>query len=296
MFQPIATGKGHGAPIYGATLWEHQLYTTSGDRFVVRWEISSGLQDGFTVKLDSPAYSIAVLNATLVIGSTNGTLTAIDVQSKRILWEHNPFGNAWMSLQIDPTDNFLYAGDASGNFYVVQVETGKKVIHLPLACGKIRDIQFYKNALYLATQTEGVIGFDKTTFAQGLTYPMVSASANCLCFVKDQLAIGAGNGHVYLFDLQSNQPEKSLPIHYQAIYGIDRVGSFWVSVSMDKTIKIWDNLLKICEQRIELKQGGHHRSVNGVIGIDETRFITYSDDKTWILWQNKIDLDKWSEN
>jgi WD40 repeat protein len=88
---------------------------------------------------------------------------------------------------------------------------------------------------------------------------------------------------------------KRIPAHYQTIYGLIRVGDEFVTASMDKTIKIWNPDFSKVTQRIEFKDGGHNRSVNGVVWIDDQTFASYGDDKKIILWKKEPAIS-WSDN
>jgi WD40 repeat protein len=74
-----------------------------------------------------------------------------------------------------------------------------------------------------------------------------------------------------------------------------RVGNQFITASLDKTIKVWNADFSKVEQRMESKQGGHNRSVNGIVLVDKHTFVTYSDDKKIIIWK-KDPLISWSDN
>lgn len=295
MFQPVVVGRGHGAPIYAAVCNETHVFTSSGDRYVARWVLETGVQDGFTIQLDSPAYTLACQDETLFIGSTNGTLTAIDTQKKKILWESNLFGNAWMSTTVSPENGYLLAGDSEGNLLVVHANSGKKIIHFPFACGKIRQIHIMNQRILLATQTQGIIVLDWNTFNELGRFQPHTDAVNVLTSDHKYCFSGGKDGHLAISVPETQEVLKQIPIHYQAIYGLIRVADTWVSCSMDKTIKIWDHHWKIM-QRLEGKPEGHKRSVNGLVKLSGNRFLSFSDDKTWMLWEQKVPIMNWSEN
>lgn len=298
MFVPVQIGKGHSAPIYDLVTDGKFAFTTAGDRYVVKWNLENGLQEGFTIQLDSSAYVLELIDSVLYIGSTNGTITAIDTQLKRVVWEHNLFGNPWMAFtgHINKEENLLIAGDSAGNMVVLQAKSGEKVIHLPFACGRIRQIHYAENSIWLATQLEGIIQVDFNTMNEVKRFNPHLSSVNRILVKKNNIYSVGKDGHLFHINWVNNLKLKALPIHYQAIYGLIGFFDCWITCSMDKTIKIWDLNLEHAIQKIEGKDGGHKKSVNGIRKISENAFISFSDDQTWILWRNKLTSLSWSEN
>lgn len=288
MFVPAQIGKGHAAPIYDLVTDGTSAYTTAGDRYVVKWNLDTGLQEGFTIQLDSSAYVLELLDDVLFVGSTNGTITALNTKQKRIVWEHNLFGNPWMSFALAKKENQLLVGDNVGNLVILDANTGAKIVHLPFACGRIRQIQVIEDSIWLATQLEGIIQIDQKTMNEVKRYNPHRDSVNRI-LIKNNTIISVGkDGFLHLTNWSNLISIKSVPIHYQAIYGLIFCFDSIVTCSMDKSIKIWDNHIEKAMQRIEAKEGGHKKSVNGIRKISDQAFVTFSDDQTWILWRNKL--------
>lgn len=277
--------KGHSAPIYAVTSDLNYIYSSSGDKIVTRWNKVSGEQDSFVVRLDEPAYSIAIYGDLLFIGTTKGTLYAINTSNKSVVWERNLFGFPIFSIEINTDLKQIYVGDAEGNLIVFN-SSGDKLISLPLNCGKIRVLLSKRNQLYVGSNSGKLIVFDELNFNQINQFDF-ETGISCL-FINEKeknCHIGLKNAHLYSINIQNGQILKKLPLHHQTIYGIELFGSILVTVSMDKTMKFWDinsfNPLK----RIDLKEGGHSRSINGIYKLNECEFVTFSDDKTLVLWQ-----------
>lgn len=277
--------KGHSAPIYAVTSDLNYIYSSSGDRIVTRWNNVSGEQDSFVVRLDEPAYSIAIFADLLLIGTTKGTLYAINTSNKSVVWERNLFGFPIFSIEINTYLKQIYIGDAEGNLIVFN-SSGDKLITLPLNCGKIRVLSSKDNQLYIGSNSGKLIVLDELTFNQ-INQLEFEIGISCL-FINEKensCHIGLKNAHLYSINLQNGQILKKLPLHHQTIYRIESFGSILVTVSMDKTIKFWDRDTFNPLKRIELKDGGHSRSINGIHKLNESEFVTFSDDKTLILWR-----------
>lgn len=287
MFQAGIVLNGHAGPIYSASWDGHFLYSSSGDKYVTRWDLEKGLQDSsFTVKLEHAAYVVTAGNQLCFIGCTDGTLLAIDTESKKIAWEHNFFGNAWFSLFIDPARNRLIAGDSEGNLVVLELQTGKRILHLPLAAGKIRAITLSENKCFVSTQLIGVLVFSCENWNETASWEPNELGSNVLFpdLQNNQIISGGRDAHIVISN-SDYEIQKRIPAHYQTIYGLIRLDDQFITCSMDKTIKVWNSDFSKVEQRIEFKHGGHNRSVNGIVLIDERRFVSYGDDKKMIIWK-----------
>jgi outer membrane protein assembly factor BamB len=117
---------GHGAPVYCCAWDGTMVYSAAGDKFITRWSIETGKQDNFAIRLDAPAYTIAVFQGKLFAGLTNGTLICIDLASRELLWEKNFFGNPWFCIEFTAISDFMIAGDSEGNLLVLNL-LGEKI-------------------------------------------------------------------------------------------------------------------------------------------------------------------------
>jgi WD40 repeat protein len=297
MFQAKVVLNGHAGPIYAAS-WDGQfLYSSSGDKYVTRWSIDSGIQDSsFTVKLEHVAYTLTVDEKVCSIGCTDGTLLAIDTVSNQILWEHNFFGNAWFSILINDEQNWLIAGDSEGNLVVLEKDSGKRILHLPLAAGKIRSISISNNQCFVCTQLIGILVFSCETWNEIASWEPNELGTSILIIeqAKNRILTVGRDAHLVVSDLKYQVLQK-IPIHYQTIYGFIHIGHQFITSSMDKTIKVWDSNFQEADQKMEFKNGGHNRSVNGLVYIDEQTFASYGDDKKMVIWKKEEEIN-WSEN
>ncbi len=297
MFRSKVVLDGHAGPVYAASWDGNFLYSSSGDKYVTRWDLKKNLQDSsFTVKLEHAAYTIEAKKNFCFIGCTDGTLLGIDTQTKRVLWEHNFFGNAWFSLLVDLDKNWLISGDSEGNLLVLDLESGKRVLHLPLAAGKIRTIVRKDNLCFVSTQLIGILVFSCDTWNELASWEPNELGSNAVFVdtVSGRIITAGRDAHIAISSLDY-EVIKRIPAHYQTIYKLISLGNQFVTASLDKTIKVWNEDFSKVEQRIEFKHGGHNRSVNGVVLIDESSFASYGDDKKLIIWQKESPI-YWSDN
>ena len=281
--------SGHSAPVYACTADKNWIYSTAGDRFVTRIDALTGLQDAFTVKLDSAAYSLGLTEHSklLIIGCTNGTIIAIDPESKKLAWEHNFLGKAIFSCADCPQEQFIVLGDTEGNLLIVDY-AGTLLTSFLLDCGKIRQLKRFDNFLFAACQDGKWRQFELPTFNEVNSGFAHDGGVTALTFFPSShtLLTGGKDAHLRLWDIVTGKELQAVPAHYQVIYGIEKLGSEeLITVSMDKTIKVWDSVSMKVKQRIEFKQGGHNRSVNGCVVLSENSFATFSDDRQVIVFE-----------
>lgn len=297
MFQAKTVLNGHAGPIYAASWDGNFLYSSSGDKYVTRWNLATGLQDSsFTVKLEHAAYTVEAGNQCCFIGCTDGTLLCVDTETKKILWEHNFFGNAWFSILIDSVRNWLISGDSEGNLIVLELKSGKRILHLPLAAGKIRALTIANNSCFVSTQLIGILVFSCENWNEMASWEPNELGSNALCVdLQNKEIITVGRDAHIAISNSNYELIKRIPAHYQTIYSLVKVENQFITSSLDKTIKVWNSDFSKVEQRIEFKQGGHNRSVNGLVSIDDQTFVSYGDDKKIIIWK-KDSLISWSDN
>lgn len=278
--------KGHAAPVYACVADGSFIYSAAGDRFVTRWDPVTGLQDDFAVRLDSPAYCLESIpkEKLLVAGCTNGTIVAVNITERTLAWEHNFHGKALFSLADCPQQKCFVAGDQDGNLLVISY-SGNLLATFHLDCGKIRKIRVSTDFLIIACQDGTWRKFELPTLNELVAVEAHKGGVTALCLnpLSNVLITGGKDAFLRIWDLYTNVEIAAFPAHYQTIYDILAIEGKLISVSMDKTIKIWNPDEWKVEQRIEFRQGGHSRSVNGCIAVDNG-FATFSDDKTIRFW------------
>lgn len=280
--------SGHGAPVYACIARDEWIYSAAGDRFVTRWNATTGQQDAFAVKLEAPAYTLGWIadGKRLIAGCTNGTIVAIDTAAKQLAWERNFLGKALFSCEDDPEERCIVLGDQDGHLLVIDYE-GNLLTTFHLDCGKIRQLKRYGNRLFAACQDGSWRLFELPTFNELATQFAHAGGVTALAFFPEDhtLLTGGKDAHLRLWDVLTGREMLSLPAHYQTIYGIGQpVPGTVVTVSMDKTIKIWESNGWKVTQRIEFRQGGHQRSVNGCAMLPDGGFLTFGDDKLIHVW------------
>jgi WD40 repeat protein len=289
MFQKQKELQGHLGAIYTCVFDGEFLYTGSADKFITRWNLKSGTQDKFAIKFESPVYTMELFKHLLFVGLANGALNVFDLKKRIELKHFSQHKEALFSISSNPNKNQLYVGDALGNLSVWDIETLDLLVYLPLDSGKIRDIQCsIDGSNFALTCQDGTIRiFDTEFFNEISTISGHKDGATAVLFdptSSEHLISGGKDAMLRKWNWKTNTLLLEIPAHNFAIYRLIHVGSYFVSASRDKTLKLWTIDLDFIK-RLDSKEGGHHHSVNDVAHLNDSLFASVGDDKRIILWE-----------
>lgn len=279
---------GHSGQIFSIISDGDFIYSASADKFVTRWNLLNGLQDKFAIRFEKTPYSIQLIskNEKLVVGIENGDLHIFDLILRKELKFYQQHKEAVFYLLENKSRQHFYSADASGNIAVWNSQNLGLEIFLPFDCGKIRrmSLNFDETKLFLACQ-DGFIRVLETTFFNLIDeFYCHEGGTTAICIHPDNDSIiltGGKDARLKLWDLNLNSCLKNIPAHNFVLYDILSLNeSEFVTISRDKSIKIWDFESFNVLQKIDFKTKGHKHSVNSIVKIDELTFATCSDDKT----------------
>lgn len=289
--------SGHTAGIYSLAFDQTFLYSGSADKFVARWDLERGVQDKFSIRFESPVYSVCLIQDLnhLVVGLANGDLHIFDLSERKEIKFFQQHKTAIFALAFNPDLGHLYAADADGNLSVWDAGKNELLLLLPLDCGKIRRIAVAPSGKYiaLACQDGSFRVFDTLAYNELSTVNAHQHGTTALLFDPNNetvLYTGGKDAWLRSWDWQYAKLLKEVPAHNYVIYDIisQNNGQTLVTASRDKTIKVWNKEQLSFLQRIDQKAGGHRHSVNTLICLSGDSFVSASDDKRMILFE-KID-------
>lgn len=272
----------HNGPIYSVVGDGNYIFTSSGDKYVVKWNLEDGTQERFSIKMDYTSYCLSYANDKLYIGTKNGEFYIIDNRTKQIIAQRKISDFAIHSICVSEQ---IVVGNEYGEVLFLDNHLSKSN-QLSFESGKIRDLQIFKNRLFIASQ-DGYLRIILLDQENALEHRFLvhEKGINKLLFLDNTLFTVGKDGHLNVWDWEEEKLLHSWPIHYETIYDIKQVGDYLVTASRDKSIKIWkyNTNLKLV-QKITSRQMGHSHSVNCIYRIDSENFCTVGDDKRIILW------------
>ena len=281
----------HAGAIYSLAFDNEFLYSASADKYVTRWNLELGTQDKFAIKFSNSPYSICLFsnNSKLAVGLDNGNLHFFDLKERKELKFYIQHKTGIFSLLENPAKQQLYSTDSEGNLAVWNTENFDLQLFLPFDCGKIRRMCLNETGskLFLACQ-DGYIRMLETEFFNqiGEFFAHENGVTSIAYHAENkQLITGGKDAILRIWNIETMQQIKAIPAHNFVIYDILFLNpSEFISVSRDKSIKIWSFEKMSVIQRIEFKNGGHIHSVNKIQLLYPPTFATCSDDKKIIVW------------
>lgn len=291
-FKPSKILTGHAGAIYDVELFDaSRCLTTSADKFVARWNLKDGVQDKFSVRLNDSGFRISLINNNqhLVIGNARGGIHIIDLENNKEIRYFTQHNSAVFSITYNPSDNVFYTADAEGYLCVWDATSFELKLTYPLHCGKIRTIALSEDHKYIAVcgQDGYVRIFDTVFMNERFTFKAHESGVNCAIFKGEKLYTGGKNAYISCWKWSDQERIKTIPAHNFAVYDLLFLneGKQLVSCSFDKTIKVWEtDSLEIIE-RLDLKKGGHKHVVNRLAKLTENSFLSVSDDRQIIVWE-----------
>ncbi|MGQ9805229.1 MAG: WD40 repeat domain-containing protein [Chlorobiales bacterium] len=202
--------------------------------------------------------------------------------------------NYALALNHDETE--LYVGASGGALKVFRMSDFSLIRVVPLHAGNIRTIALSPNGELLATGSSDrlVKILDAKTFQVLHTIDGHGDSVFSVAFSPDsKLFITGGKDarlRIWTVEGKSIKPKVKVLAHTFSIKGMTFLnnGKELLTVSQDKTIKLWDLQNAQCTETIDRTNGGHTFTINTIsLSPDEHYFVTGSDDKTVKLWEIK---------
>lgn len=279
---------GHSGQIFSIAFDGNFIYSSSADRFVTRWDFKTGQQDKFAIRFEKSPYSISLIsnNKKLAVGLENGDLHVFDLLERKEIKFYQQHKCGIFYLKENKYKNQFYSSDADGNLAVWNSDSLKLDVFLPFACGKIRRMTLNSDEtkLFLACQ-DGFVRVLETDFYNLIEEFFAHAGGATSLRLdpenENHLFTGGKDAHLKIWNMNSKKCEKSIPAHNYAIYDILFLDKeTFVTISRDKSIKIWDRESLSVLQKIDVKSKGHKHSVNSIVNLNESSFATASDDKT----------------
>lgn len=291
----IAELQGHKAPIYKLEYSEEKnlLYSSSSDKLLASWDLHGLKNVPGNIVLPHSSFAFSLYkNRHLWVGTNPGNIHVIDLEQKRELrnfdYHQNPVSAVW----TDPNSDRIYSADHRGNLAVWDAEGQKNLAFMPLSGSKIRSLGMIQENLWVGHANGSIEILDASSLSRIGIIRLKEDDSSVNCFIQENNAafVIAGTKNGFLHFLDANNPTKQLklPAHNYAIYGLCQLndGLSMVSISRDKSIKVWNRKELSVEQKITgLKDKGHTRSVNAICKISETRFASAGDDARILIWE-----------
>ena len=123
-FTLAQTFKGHRGPVYSIACDDQFLYSSAGDKFVTRWNLITGEQDSFVIKLEHASYAIYTdrFSNYIHVACNDGTIHIVDKESRRLIYSVNIGKHKIFYLKERVSNKDLYIVNEVGACCVINIE------------------------------------------------------------------------------------------------------------------------------------------------------------------------------
>jgi len=259
--------------------------SAGGGGMLVKWNKKE--KDGHLIsRLPEPIYSLAYHKekGVVALGTRGGTIYEIEVANTRLLRQWTAHQEAIFDLHYE--NKYLFSVGHDGHLKKWGGEIAEPLLDLHLSKKSLRCLHESKGSLWIGG-SEGSIwrlndGDDDVCENQKVSDNSVFAIA---C-IDEQVITTGRDAHLHVW--KSLEKSNEISAHWYTIHALSLSpdGRYLASGSMDKSIKLWDtksfDLLKVIDRE---RYGAHTSSVNKIVWLSDTEFLSCSDDRCIYLWE-----------
>jgi len=286
---------GHEGAIYALeeSFSLNKCYSAGFDNIVVEWDLMNQTQPKAIAKLPSKAFSILKIDALglLCIGTAQGGVHIIDITTNAEIKFLLVQSDMIFDLLYLEFKNQLMVVSADGSLSVWNCEDWTLISQQKIANNKLRCIIKFNNQ-YLIGCEDGLIRIldEKLHTINEISTHDTGFGVNTLLISPSEkyLISGSRDGHLNFHSIKNNfKLVKRIPAHNFAVYDIkfSPDHSKFITVSRDKSFKIWDAKTVEVLTKVDYKAKGHKASVNAVLWTDTNLIVTTGDDRSIKVWK-----------
>jgi WD40 repeat protein len=283
---------GHVSSVYAMANQEGSEYfiTSGGDGWIVSWKKDGSEENGHLLaKVEGKIFSLqySVRHQVLLAGDMHGHLYFIDLEKKTTLKRIVIHKGSIFDIKVWG-DTAITCG-ADGFICRVNITSMLPEISVSISKSGLRCLEICHNFLLAGGSDNAIRWLDLQDMK--VINTLENAHKNSVFSVLtdyDGNIFSGGRDAV----LTSRHPEtleiiSSVPAHWYTINKIIELDSETIlTVSRDKTIRIWDKDGLTLIKSLDFTKGGHINSVNNVLFFPENHIVaTCSDDRSIILWK-----------
>ncbi|CAD8068738.1 unnamed protein product [Paramecium sonneborni] len=253
----------------------------------VKYPPTAGTERGRPSKIDSSSkYLVYCISNSVIVRQ-------LEDLSKYSVFDQHKFDTT--AVAISPSGNLCCSGDSKGSIIIWELNIQPHPVfkqYDDVLGGPIKDICWTGDGERLAIVGEGKTYFGRTILLEtGSSVGEISGVSQTLnaCAMKPQrpfrLALGGDESLICWFEGPPFKFKKSIKQHNNSIFSIkyNKCGDHFVSVGADKKVFLYEGKNGEVVKEIST-DSPHTRSITGVSWINDTSFITSSNDTTLKVW------------
>ncbi|MBL1407713.1 WD40 repeat domain-containing protein [Sphingobacterium faecale] len=290
------TLTGHQNPIYTleVDIDKHLLYSAGNDKGIVEWDLMQLKFQRILCAVPASVYFLKIIPGTdwIAAGMRNGELFIIQRTNPRLVAKLNVEKGAIFNIKILTSKNEIIAIGEEGRAYVWSLDTFQLLYTFQVSKETIRTMEVSGDQKTVVFGDKGGMVYihdaqDFHRIAESKTHEMAISS---MLLDDGYLYTGGRDARMYKLSFPSLQKENELTPHFFTVYGIAPLLDKLVTVSRDKTIKIWDRDFRLLKN-ISRDKGidSHQLSINSLIYDHVARLLcTAGDDKQIKVWAVEV--------
>jgi WD40 repeat protein len=294
--QKIADFVGHRDCIYSLEKSKsvHHFFSASGDGMVVQWDIENPENGVLITKLSNSIYAMKLIedqNRLLLAENFEG-LHEIDLDNNKKIHSLKLAATYFFDIQI--FKNLALIACGNGNVLAIDLQTFTIIDTINTSLQSARTISINplvkEFAVGFSDHTIRIFSLEDFKLLKEIKYHTNSVFSVSFSSDYKLLFTTGRDAHIAIWDCWNHYELLiDIPAHNFAINHLipSPNGQYFVSGSMDKTVKVWKQedfkLLKVLDKT---RSGGHSSSINKLLWINNTnQFLSTGDDKKITLWQ-----------
>jgi len=294
----LSTLKGHQNPVFSLEngFFANTLFSGGNDKGVVEWDLQTHSFKRILCSVTSSVYSLHLIPGTpyLAIGLREGIIMIVDVENQKLVTKLNLSQGAVFDIKTLVSKRELIAVGEDGYAYVWCLDNFSLLYQFRIAETLVRTIAISSDQKQLAFGSKD----GSIHLYDALEYHLISSvvahthPVTALTFDPNGQRLLSGGRDARLVGWSTTDLTEQLAFipHMFTVYGIHfhPIYPFFITVSRDKTIKVWDKETYGLLRNVSRDRGfdSHHLSINvGIWSPDGKLFITAGDDKIARVWQ-----------
>jgi WD40 repeat protein len=271
----------------------NQFFSAGADGQVAAWDATRPDLGTLLARIPASVYTLArdPLSGLLWVGQNYEGLQFIDPTQRQVIGSLRLTSGTIFDIQLYQQTAFVALSDGVVVAIDVPTRTVRKHLKASGRAARCIAINPVEREVAVGYSDNLIRIFDLQTFDLKRTLNDAANSVFTVTYSPDfrLLLAGGRDAHLRAWDVEANYHlETDVVAHLytlnHAAYSPD--GKWLATVSMDKTIKLWDaQTLQLRKVIDRARHGGHSTSVNRVLWLSDTTFVTGSDDRTIALWR-----------
>lgn len=287
--------KGHQSGIYSLMQGDEidELISCGGDGMVIAWKIAENSTSKILAGLKEVIFSMIKTpdKGVYLFGTMNGSIYQLNRASQELKKIPKTHTNGVFDM-LFLNDNLLATIGADGMLRTWDYPTFNPVHEVHVSENKLRSIDLNKDLAHIAIGAiDGTVSiFDVKNLKRLMRFKAHDRGVYLTRYHPHRKMLITGCIDGILNFWKTDQDYKHIyqrPIHDSTIYGFDyhKMEDLYVTVSKDKSIKIWDPSFDVPQTINKFTGKGHVHSVNSVCWLHNGLLATAGDDKVIKIWE-----------